>query len=88
MMNESRDVDIKLNPDMIFLDDPFVLIRKCKVRKMGKNDASIETTIPKAVFEREMRILGVDMEDIKDKIYAVWRYGPFKGLHLSFELRE
>jgi hypothetical protein len=65
------------------------LLRKCyKIRTTGKNGASIETSIPKEVFEREARRLGLTLEEALDKLQAVWQYDSFAGLFLSFEPKE
>jgi len=72
----------------IEIDDKNVIIKIYSIRPTGKDGASIETTIPKEVFEREARRLGLSVEEALKKLVAVWRYNSFRGLHLSFQLRE
>jgi len=69
----------------IDLNDKNVIIKTYKIRKTGRHGATIETSIPKEVFEREARRLGLTFEDAIEKLVAVWRYNSFHGLHLSFE---
>lgn len=69
----------------IELKDTNVIIKAYKVRKTGRNGATIETSIPREVFEREARRLGLTTEEALEKLVAVWRYNSFRGLHLSFE---
>jgi hypothetical protein len=71
--------------ETICLDDNAVIIKKYRVRKTGNEGASLETTIPREVFEREARRLGLTPEDAIKKLLAVWRFNSFKGLHLAFE---
>lgn len=72
----------------IELKDKDVIIRTYKVRKTGRHGATIETSIPRAVFEREARRQGLTFEEALKKLCAVWRYNSFRGLHLSFEPAE
>jgi hypothetical protein len=69
----------------IHLDDKKVIIKKYRVRATGKQGATLETSIPREVFEREARRLGLSVEEALDKLAAVWRFNSFRGLHLSFE---
>lgn len=69
----------------IRLKDKDVIIKTYKVRKTGRHGATLETSIPKEVFEREARRLGLAFEEALEKLVAVWRYNNFRGLHLSFE---
>jgi hypothetical protein len=65
------------------------LLRKCyKIRTTGKNGKSIETSIPKEVFEREARRQGLTVEEALNKLQAVWQYDGFAGLFLSFEPKK
>jgi hypothetical protein len=72
----------------IQLSDEKVIIKRYKVRSVGNQKASIETTIPKEAFEREARRCGMTTEEALTQLVAVWRFNSFKGLHLSFEKRE
>jgi hypothetical protein len=72
----------------IQLSDKKVIIKRYKIRSVGNQKASIETTIPKEVFEREARRYGMTTEEALDNLMAVWRFNSFRGLHLSFEKRE
>lgn len=49
---------------------------------------SIQTTIPREVFAREARRLGLTVEEALKKLEAVWRYGAPNGLYLTFETEE
>lgn len=69
----------------IKLDDKYVIIKRYKIRQTGKAGATLETSIPKEVFEREARRLGLTFEEALKKLEAVWRFNSFRGLHLSFE---
>ena len=69
----------------IQLSDEKVIIKRYKVRSVGNQKASIETTIPREAFEREARRCGMTMEEALSNLMAVWRFNSFKGLHLSFE---
>lgn len=72
----------------IKLTDEEVIIKRYRVRTTGKRGASIETTIPREVFERECRRLGLTIEEGLAQLEAVWRYNNFRGLHLGFEKKE
>lgn len=72
----------------IHLRDEDVIIKRYKIRTTGKNGATLETSIPREVFEREARRLGLTIEQALKKLVAVWRFNDFRGLHLSFEPRE
>jgi hypothetical protein len=69
----------------ITLSDDKVIIKRYKVRSVGNQSASIETTIPKEAFEREARRCGMTSQQALTDLVAVWRFNSFKGLHLSFE---
>jgi hypothetical protein len=72
----------------IQLSDEKVLIRRYKIRSVGNQKASIETTIPREAFEREARKVGMTTQEALSQLVAVWRFNSFKGLHLSFEKKE
>lgn len=72
----------------IQLSDEKLIIKRYKVRSVGNQNASIETTIPKEAFEREARRLGMTVEEAIRNLVAVWRFNSFKGLHLSFERKK
>ena len=65
--------------------DEDVIIKRYKVRLTGRFGSSIETTVPKEVFEREARRLGLTVREALEKLVAVWRYDSFIGLRLTFE---
>lgn len=69
----------------INIDDKYVLIKRYKIRPTGKQGATLETSIPREVFEREARQLGLTVKEALEKLEAVWRFNNFHGLHLSFE---
>lgn len=77
-----------IEKNSICIADAEVLIKRYKVRGTGKAKSTIETTIPKEAFDREMRRLGLSPKEAIGRILAVWRYNDFQGLHLCFELRE
>ena len=68
--------------------DEDVIIKRYKVRLTGRFGSTIETTVPKEVFEREARRLGLTVREALEKLVAVWRYDSFIGLHLTFEPME
>jgi len=72
----------------IQLSDEKVIIRRYKVRSVGNQSASIETTIPREAFEREARRCGMTSEEALTELVAVWRFNSFRGLHLSFEKKS
>jgi hypothetical protein len=72
----------------IQLNEDEVIIKRYKIRAVGNQDASIETTIPREAFEREARRNNMTIEEALQALTAVWRYNSFKGLHLSFEKRR
>jgi len=74
--------------ETITLNDEKVIMRRYKIRSVGNQNASIEITIPKEVFEREARRIGMTAQEALTQLIAVWRFNGFKGLHLSFEKRE
>lgn len=77
-----------MNKGIFEIDDKNVIIKRYKIRHAGRKGSSIETTIPKEVFEREVRRLGLNLDDAVDKLEAVWRYNSFQGLHLTLEPKE
>ena len=72
----------------IDLDDKKLIIKKYKIRATGKEGSTLETSIPREVFEREARQLNMTSEEAIKKLMAVWRFNSFRGLHLSFELKK
>ena len=70
------------------IPDTELIIKRYKVRATGNAKSTIETSIPKEVFEREARRLGFTPEEALEKALAVWRYDNFPGIYLTFELRE
>lgn len=72
----------------IQLSDEKVIIKRYKIRSVGNQKASIETTIPKEAFEREARRSGMTAEEALADMEAVWRFNSFRGLHLSFEKKR
>lgn len=73
---------------IIEIKDENVIIKRYKVRSTGKNGATLETTLPREVFEREARRQGLTIEEALEKLDAVWRFNDFRGLHLSFEPKK
>jgi len=74
--------------EIIKLKDEDIIIKTYKIRKTGRHGATLETTIPKEVFERDARRLGLSFDEAVKTLVAVWRYNGFRGLHLSFEQPE
>jgi hypothetical protein len=74
--------------DIITINDKKVIMRRYKIRSVGNQKASIETTIPREVFEREARRYGMTTQQALSDLVAVWRFNSFRGLHLSFEKKE
>jgi hypothetical protein len=74
--------------ETITLSDKKVIMRRYKIRSVGNQKASIETTIPREAFEREARKVGMTTQEALNQLVAVWRFNSFKGLHLSFEKKE
>ncbi len=72
----------------INLDDRHVIIKIYRIRSTGNNSATLETSIPHEVFEREARRLGLTVQEALEKLVAVWRFNSFRGLHLDFEPKE
>lgn len=72
----------------IELTDKELIIKRYRIRSTGNLRASIETTIPREVFERECRRQGLTIEEGLARLEAVWRYNSFRGLHLSFESKK
>lgn len=70
------------------LDDPNLIMKRYKIRLTGAEGTSLETTIPKEVFEREARKQGMTVVEAVEKLRAVWRYNSFDGLHLKFEPKK
>jgi len=71
--------------EQIILREKDVIIKRYKVRPTGSQGATLETSIPKEVFEREARRLGLTIKEALEQLEAVWRFNNFRGLHLSFE---
>jgi hypothetical protein len=74
--------------ETITLSDKKVIMRRYKIRSVGNQKASIETTIPREAFEREARKVGMTTQEALNQLVAVWRFNSFKGLHLSFKKKE
>ena len=62
-----------------------VLKKRYRVRKTGKDGRSLETTLPREVFEREARRRGYSLDEALERLVAVWHYDSFEGLLLLFE---
>lgn len=73
--------------NVIKLDDKNLFIKRYKIRRTGRKGRTLETSIPREVFEREARRMDMSPEEAVDKLEAVWRFNAFPGLHLSFEKR-
>lgn len=74
--------------EKIELDPERVLTKRYNVRRTGRNGVSLETTIPRVVFEREARRHGLSLEKAIEKLDAVWSFNSFSGLYLSFERKR
>jgi len=70
---------------VIQIDDKKVFIRKYKIRLTGREGSTLQTSIPREVFEREARRLGLSYKEALAKLRAVWRFNDFAGLYLNFE---
>lgn len=68
----------------IELKDENVFIKRYKIRATGRDGRTIETSIPREVFEREARRQGLTIEEALHKLVVVWRYNVH-GIFLSFE---
>lgn len=77
-----------VNGEKIELDDSKLIIKRYTIRKTGRAGSSIETTIPREVFEREARRMNMTPDEAIENLWAVWRFNSFRGLHLSFEPKE
>jgi len=77
-----------MNQIVIRLDDPNMLIKKYRLRKTGAYGSSTEVTIPPEVFDREARRLGLSRDEALETLQAVWRYGNFRGVFLTFEAKR
>lgn len=78
---------MKMN-DTIIIEEKDVYKKSYRIRKTGREGSSLETTIPREVFEREARRVGLTVEEAIQKLVAVWRFNSFRGLHLTFEPKE
>ena len=76
-----------MNQIVIRLDDPNLLLKKYRLRKTGARGSSIEVTIPQEAFDREARRLGLSRDEAIETLKAVWRYGNFRGVYLTFEAK-
>jgi len=74
--------------ETIQISDQDVIIKRYKVRLTGRFGSTIETTVPREVFEREARRLGLTVIEALEELVAVWRYDSFDGLHLTFEPKK
>ena len=79
---------MSMDPVVIVLDDPEMFVKTYRLRKTGADGQSIEVTLPKEVFRREMRRLGLSQDEALKMLNAVWHYGTFRGIYLSFEASE
>ena len=67
------------------LNDRNLILKRYHVRATGKNGRTIETSVPREVFEREVRRHGLSLKEGLQRLEAVWRYNSFHGLYLTFE---
>lgn len=74
--------------ETIQIDDKKVLMKRYKLRRVGARKATIAITLPKEVVEREARRLGIREKEADKKLWGVWKYNDFHGVHLSFLLIE
>jgi hypothetical protein len=74
--------------EMLDLNDTDLIMKRYRVRVTGKNGRTVETSVPREVFEREVRRHGLSLEEGLQRLEAVWRYNSFHGLYLTFEPRE
>jgi hypothetical protein len=81
-------MDVSEMETTICIDDKNILKKSYKLRPTGKSGSTIETSIPREVFERDARRLGLTTEEALEKLVAVWRFNSFHGLHLSFEVKD
>jgi hypothetical protein len=70
------------------LNDRNLILKRYRIRFTGKDGRTIETSIPREVFEREARRQGLTPKEAIERLFAVWRYNSFRGLHLSFEPKD
>lgn len=67
------------------LDDARFIIKRYKIRLMGRDGRTVGVSVPREAFEREVRKAGVPLKEASEKLEAVWRYNGFDGLYLKFE---
>ena len=72
----------------IIIKESEALKRIYNIRTTGRLGRSLETTIPREVFDREARRLGLEPDDAVSKLNAVWSYDGFEGLYLSFHPKK
>lgn len=63
-----------------------VYTKRYKVRTVGKH--SLQVVIPREAFEKAARAKDLTFKEAVKKLKAVWRYGEFPGLILTFEEGE
>jgi hypothetical protein len=68
--------------------DQDLIIKRYTIRQTGSRGRTIETSVPREVFEREARRFGLTPKQALKQLEAVWRFNSFHGLHLSFEPRQ
>ena len=67
------------------LDDAKYIIKRYKVRCIGRGGRTLGVSVPREVFEREARKMKIPPEEAPERLEAVWRYNDFDGLYLRFE---
>jgi len=78
----------------ICIDDKNILKKSYKLRPTGKRGSTIETSIPREVFEREARRFGLNPEEVltkesQSRPYAATGYGEEEQVKsLSQALKE
>jgi hypothetical protein len=67
------------------IEDKDAIIKRYRVRSTGKHGATLETSIPREVFEREARRQNMTVQEALRNLIAVWHYDGFHGLFLTFQ---
>jgi hypothetical protein len=80
--------EIMEKTETLDLNDRNLILKRYRIRVTGKNGRTVETSVPREVFEREVRRNGLSLNEGLQKLEAVWRYNSFHGLYLTFEPRE
>lgn len=73
---------------MIIIDPSDAYEKTYSLRFAGRNNKTVEISVPKLLLEREARKLGLTLEEAIKKLDGKWLFDHFEGAVAVLQLKE